>query len=197
VLAGNGIRAHLSNHAAPTPVLSYAILPLKADGGIWITASHNPASDNGYKLRSSYAGAADPDTLTQVEARIAAAQASQTLNIRDYDAARKEGLIVEFDPDPAYIEQLGRLTDLRPIIDAGLRIVADPMWGVGQGWFPRLLSGGKTVVREIHNERNPLFPDMHRPEPIDENLQRLLSTIPEWRAEASSTIRAASSNCTT
>lgn len=183
VLAGNGIRAYLANHAAPTPVLSYAILPLKADGGIWITASHNPATDNGYKLRSSYAGAAAPETLTDVEARIAAAQESRTLNIKDYDAALKEGLIVEFDPDPAYLEQLGRLIDLRPIIDAGLRVVADPMWGVGQGWFPRLLSGGKTAVREIHNERNPLFPDMRRPEPIDENLQRLLETIPQWNAD--------------
>jgi len=182
VLAGNGIRAHLANHASPTPVLSYAILPLKADGGIWITASHNPATDNGYKLRSSYAGAAAPETLTDVEARIAAAQESHTLNIKDYDAALREGAIVEFDPDPAYVEQLGRLIDLRPIIDAGLRVVADPMWGVGMGWFPRLLSGGKTEVREIHNERNPLFPDMRRPEPIDDNLQTLLKAIPELNA---------------
>ena len=183
VLAGNGIRAHLANHPAPTPVLSYAILPLEADGGIWITASHNPATDNGYKLRSSYAGAAAPETLTEVEARIAAAQESHTLNIKDYDAALKEGTIVEFDPDPAYVEQLGRLIDLRPITAAGLRVLVDPMWGVGQGWFPRLLSGGKTVVRELHNERNPLFPDMRRPEPIDDNLQRLLATIPEWNAD--------------
>lgn len=183
VLAGNGVRAFLANHASPTPVLSYAILPLKADGGIWITASHNPPTDNGYKLRSSYAGAAAPETLTGVEERIAAAQESHTLNIKDYDAALKEGLVVEFDPDPAYTEQLGRLIDLRPIIDAGLHVLADPMWGVGQGWFPRLLSGGKTVVREIHNARNPLFPDMRRPEPIDDNLQTLLRTIPELHAD--------------
>ncbi|HHX43997.1 MAG TPA: phosphoglucomutase/phosphomannomutase family protein [Chloroflexi bacterium] len=182
VLAGNGIRAHLANHPSPTPVLSYAILPLQADGGIWITASHNPPTDNGYKLRSSYAGAAAPETLTDVEARIAAAQESQTVHIKDYDAARKEGLIAEFDPDPAYTEHLGQLIDVRPIIDAGLRVLADPMWGVGQGWFPRLLAGGKTEVREIHNERNPLFPDMRRPEPIDDNLQTLLRTVREWNA---------------
>ena len=63
VLAGNGIPVYLAEHAAPTPVLSYTILPRKAAGGIWITASHNPPTDNGFKLRSSYAGAAAPETL--------------------------------------------------------------------------------------------------------------------------------------
>ena len=45
VLAGNGITAYLAKRAEPTPVLSYAILPLRAAGGIWITASHNPPAD--------------------------------------------------------------------------------------------------------------------------------------------------------
>ena len=53
------------------------------------------------------------------------------------------------------------------------------MWGVGQGWFTRLLSGGTTTVREIHGERNPLFPRMHRPEPIDDNLDNV--GIPQRR----------------
>lgn len=44
------------------------------------------------------------------------------------------------------------------------------MWGNGAGWFPRLLSGGKTIVEEIHNERNPIFPNMRRPEPIPPNV---------------------------
>jgi phosphomannomutase len=180
VLAGNGVRAYLANVAAPTPVLSYAILPLKAAGGIWITASHNPASDNGYKLRSHYGGAAAPETLTQVEQRIAAAQQEGRIRRLDYDRALRQGLIQEFDPAPAYLEQLARMVELKPLIEAGLKVVADPMWGVGQGWFPRLLAGGKTVVREIHGERNPLFPRMKRPEPIEENLQDLMETVVAW-----------------
>ena len=183
VLAGNGIRTFLAGAPAPTPVLSYAILPLQAAGGIWITASHNPPTDNGFKLRSSYAGAASPETLSQVEKLIAKAQAEGKLNVLDYDRGVKEGLIEVFDPDQAYIEQISRLVDRQPIIDAGLRVMVDPMWGVGQGWFPRLLAGGKTVVREIHAERNPLFPEMRRPEPIDDNLQTLLKAIPEWGAD--------------
>jgi phosphomannomutase len=63
-------------------------------------------------------------------------------------------------------------------------VVADPMWGVGQGWFPRILGGGKTQLNEIHGHRNPVFPEMQRPEPIVENLQTLLRTVPEWNAAA-------------
>ena len=97
VLAGNGIRAYLAEKAAPTPVLSYAILPLKAAGGIWITASHNPPTDNGFKLRSAYAGAAAPETLTEVEQRIHAAQALGRLKRIDGDRGAKEGLIQRVD----------------------------------------------------------------------------------------------------
>ncbi len=48
--------------------------------------------------------------------------------------------------------------------------MVDPMWGNGAGWFPRLLAGGKTRVSEIHNTRNPIFPEMKRPEPIQPNV---------------------------
>ena len=183
VLAGNGVRAYLAKVPAPTPVLSYSILPLKAAGGIWITASHNPATDNGFKLRSSYAGAAAPETLTKVEALIAAAQDRGQVQRLDYDLGVKQGLIQVFDPTEPYMEQVARLIDTKPLASAGLRVLADPMWGVGQGWFTRLLSGGTTTVREIHGERNPLFPRMKRPEPIDDNLQDLFHEIRVWGAD--------------
>ncbi|HHX64697.1 MAG TPA: phosphoglucomutase/phosphomannomutase family protein [Chloroflexi bacterium] len=184
VLAGNGVRVYLADRAAPTPVLSYAILPYRTGGGIWITASHNPPTDNGYKLRSSYAGAAAPETLALVEERIGAAQESGRVKHTDYDRAVKEGLIQIIDPQEPYLEHLHELIDVQPIKDAGLRVVADPMWGVGQGWFPRILGGGKTQLNEIHGHRNPVFPEMQRPEPIVENLQTLLRTVPEWNAAA-------------
>ena len=48
--------------------------------------------------------------------------------------------------------------------------MVDPMWGNGIGWFTNLLGGGKTEIIEIHNTRNPLFPEMSRPEPIPPNV---------------------------
>jgi phosphomannomutase len=62
------------------------------------------------------------------------------------------------------------LIDVEKIKDAGLDILVEPMWGNGIGWFPRLLDGGKTKVQEIHNHRNPIFPEMKRPEPIPPNV---------------------------
>src|SRR5512140_3772649 len=52
--------------------------------------------------------------------------------------------------------------------------MVDKMWGNGAGWFPRFLAGGKTRVIEIHNERNPSFPEMKRPEPIRPNIDPAL-----------------------
>jgi phosphomannomutase len=183
VLAGNGIKAYLADHPAPTPVLSASIIPHQAAGGIWITASHNPPTDNGFKLRSSYGGAASPETLRQVEDRILAAQQDNVVKTLDFDRAESQGLVQLFDPDEGYRQGIEKLIDTKPIREAGLRVLVDPMWGVGQGWFTRLLSDGPTRVREIHAERNPLFPDMRRPEPIDDNLQVLLKEIPVWKAD--------------
>ena len=80
------------------------------------------------------------------------------------------GKIVKFDAAPAYIDHLRDLIDIEPLRQAGLNILVDPMWGNGAGWFPRLLAGGSTTVREIHNERNPIYPEMTRPEPIPPNV---------------------------
>src|SRR4030043_2018244 len=75
-----------------------------------------------------------------------------------------------FDPNPAYINQIRKLVDLQTIKDAGLHVLIEPMRGNGIGWFPSLLKGGKTRVEEIHNFRNPIFPEMKRPEPIPPNV---------------------------
>ena len=77
---------------------------------------------------------------------------------------------MKFNADEKYIEQIKTLVDLEPIRQAGLKILVDPMWGNGAGWFSRLLAGGKTQVVEIHSERNPSFPEMSRPEPIPPNV---------------------------
>ncbi|MER3460323.1 MAG: phosphomannomutase, partial [candidate division GAL15 bacterium] len=52
VLAGNGIRVYLCDRAAPTPAISYSVVARGAAGAINITASHNPPTDNGFKVKS-------------------------------------------------------------------------------------------------------------------------------------------------
>jgi phosphomannomutase len=75
------------------------------------------------------------------------------------------------------------MIDLKPIKDAGLNLLVDPMWGNGAGWFPQLLQGGKTQVHEIHNVRNPIFPEMLRPEPIPPNVDVGLQTTLDRKAD--------------
>jgi alpha-D-glucose phosphate-specific phosphoglucomutase len=168
VLAGHGIKVWLTAGPTPTPVIAFAVGAQKADGAINITASHNPPQDNGFKVRDHTGGAIAPAGLVQIEAAIPRSEAEVAR--MDYDKAIAQGLITLFDPSDAYIANLERLVDLKALADAGLKIVADPMWGNGAGWLPRLIGGRKTEIIEIHNQRNPIFPEMSRPEPIPPNV---------------------------
>jgi len=168
VLAGHGIKVWLTAGPTPTPVIAFAVGAQKADGAINITASHNPPQDNGFKVRDHTGGAIAPAGLAQIEAAIPRSEAEVAR--MDYDKAIAQGLITLFDPSDAYIANLERLVDLKSLADAGLKIVADPMWGNGAGWLPRLIGGRKTEIIEIHNQRNPIFPEMSRPEPIPPNV---------------------------
>lgn len=168
VLAANGLHVYLTDGATPTPVISYAIVNKQTVGGVNITASHNPPTDNGFKVRDSFGGAIDPKGLKEIESHIPDDETQvKKMHLAD---AKDQGLVVYFDPAPAYIDQIHRLIDLKPIKDAGLKVLVDPMWGNGAGWFPRFLGGGKTEIIEIHNFRNPIFPEMKRPEPIQPNV---------------------------
>lgn len=181
VMAANGLQVYLTESVTPTPVISYSVLNRGAVGAINITASHNPSSDNGFKVRDQSGGAIAPEGLSQIEDRIPAS-ADQVKRMPIDEAVSKE-MVTYFDPAPAYIEQINNLIDLQPIKDGGLTVLVDPMWGNGIGWFPRLLNGGRTKVLEIHNSRNPIFPEMSRPEPIPPNVDVGLRTTVEKRAD--------------
>jgi alpha-D-glucose phosphate-specific phosphoglucomutase len=181
VLAGNGLNVYLTNGATPTPVIAYAVVDKKACGAINITASHNPPTDNGFKVRDENGGAIDPEGLKRIEASIPdSVEAVKRIDLKD---AMRDGKIVMFDPSEAYIANLHKLLDLQKIKDAGFTVLVDAMWGNGAGWFPRLLEGGKTKVIEIHNTRNPSFPEMKRPEPIRPNIDVGLKTTLEDNAD--------------
>ncbi|GAB4523775.1 MAG: phosphoglucomutase/phosphomannomutase family protein [Anaerolineales bacterium] len=181
VLAGNGLKVYLTDDATPTPVISYSVVVKKAVGAVNVTASHNPPTDNGFKVRDEHGGAIDPEGLNAIEARIPDSEAD--VRRASFDAAVAEGNIVLFDPAPDYITHLQDLVDLQPIKDAGLTVVVDAMWGNGAGWFTRLLGGGKTRIIEIHNQRNPIFPEMKRPEPIRPNVDVGLRATVEHNAD--------------
>ncbi len=181
VMAGNNLKVYLTDDASPTPVISYSVVAKKAVGAVNITASHNPPGDNGFKVRDKNGGAINPEGLKKIEALIPDDIAD--VKIKDINTAKAEGQIVLFDSTVDYIAHLADLIDLQPIKDAGLTILVDAMWGNGAGWFSKLLNGGTTKVIEIHNERNPIFPEMKRPEPIPPNVDVGLAAAKKHRAD--------------
>ncbi len=181
VLAGNGFNVYLTSSATPTPVIAFAVVHKKACGAVNITASHNPPTDNGFKVRDENGGAIDPEGLKRIEALIP--DSVEEVKQIPLSTAMDEGKIVTFDASEAYTANLERLVDLQRIKDAGFTVLVDAMWGNGAGWFTRLLQGGKTKVIEIHNTRNPSFPDMKRPEPIRPNIDVGLEATVEHNAD--------------
>jgi len=168
VLVGNGLKVYITDGATPTPVIAFSVVDKKACGAVNITASHNPGTDNGFKVRNEFGGAIDPDGLLKIESFIP--DSVDAVKRKAYKDAQASGEVVMFDPVTPYEAHLNQLIDLQPIKAAGLTIMVDSMWGNGAGYFPRLLAGGRTKVLEIHNQRNPIFPEMKRPEPIPPNI---------------------------
>jgi alpha-D-glucose phosphate-specific phosphoglucomutase len=170
VLAGNGFHVYVTDGATPTPVISFSVGAKGAVGAVNITASHNPPEDCGFKVRDELGGAIAPDGLAQIEALIPAATNTGAIQAIKLAAGRAEGKIEYFNPKPAYLARVAELIDVQPIKDAGLKVVVDNMWGNGAGWLSEILGGGKTEIIEVHAERNPIFPEMKRPEPIPPNV---------------------------
>ena len=181
VLVANGFNVYLTDGATPTPVISYAVVNKKACGAVNITASHNPPTDNGFKVRDENGGAIDPDGLKRIEASIP--DSVDSVKRVELNDAMRDGKVIVFDASEAYLEHIQKMVDIPRIKEAGFKVLVDAMWGNGAGWFTHLLEGGKTEVIEIHAERNPAFPEMKRPEPIRPNIDVGLRKTVELNAD--------------
>jgi len=175
VLAANGIRVFLTNKPTPTPTICWSILDRKAGGASIITASHNPGTDNGYKYKPDYAGSASPEVIARIEANLEKAPVQRM----ELGEAERQGLVERFDGTPTYLKQLGGLVDIENIKRAGLTVIIDAMYGAGAGYLPLLLDGGPTRVVQLNAERNPTFPGIRGPEPLDANLGKLKKVVKE------------------
>ncbi len=183
VVAGNGIKVYFCPRVTPTPVISFGILAQKAGGAIIITASHNPATWNGFKYKSEFGSSASPEVEAQIEKNVSHTLATGKINKMPLAEALEQRLVEYLDLAPVYLQQVAGLVDLNELRQARLKIVVDPMYGAGAGYFKTLLGGGAIKVVEINSERNPLFPGMIQPEPIEVNLAKLSATVKKQRAD--------------
>jgi len=180
VLVANGFRVQLGNRPAPTPALSWRIVESGACGGVVVTSSHNPAHWNGIKVKPHYGGSASPEIVADIERRVPGILENRAVK----EAAAAAGGIESFDPIPGYLDALEKRVDVGGIRSAGLNVAVDPMYGAGAGLFSEILGGGSTRVTEIHAERNPAFPGIRAPEPIEPNLGELLALVAGGRFDA-------------
>ncbi len=180
--AAEGVPVCLADRVVPTPAVSYNILHRKAGGGIVITASHNSGLWNGFKYKPDYGGSASPEIVAQIEARIDALLYAGGVDEPGAASSVKAPATVDVvDMASPYIANLGNAIDLDAIRSAGLRLGVDAMHGAGAGYFSAALGGGRTTVEELRAERNPLFPGMRQPEPIEPNLAPSIAAARQGR----------------
>jgi phosphomannomutase len=175
VLLARGIPVALATHAVPTQMSSLEVVRRGSAAGIVITASHNPWTDNGFKVKAPTGAAAGADMLTVIEAQIAR-NADLAIERRPLADAEAAGLLERFDPFEAYEAHVRTSLDLDRLRDADVDVLVEPLWGAGAGWISRLLGGGRIRFTELHLERNPYFGGVN-PEPIRPNVNEALARL--------------------
>jgi len=157
------------NDFVSTPMISLATLRNNADLGVIITASHNPPSYNGYKLKGAHGGPSSPADIQVIEDMIPETVSLTTKPLEQYE---NKGLLEYADMETLYIDHVQNNFDLDAINNSGLIVAYDAMYGAGQRVVPTVL---KNII-PLHCELNPGFMGQ-APEPILRNLSELQSTI--------------------
>lgn len=161
VLAANGFAVVLTPVATPTPAVSLAVKARKAAGGVMITASHNPAAFNGFKLKGHFGGSAESSMCQAVEGHL------DRNPVREPTDRQRSGIVIA-DLRPAHYRAVKRLVDFRLIARSRLRFAHDALFGVGAGCFEDLLGGTTCRVTTLNGEHNPGFGGIN-PEPVPQN----------------------------
>lgn len=169
ILASHGVEVHSTTRPHPTPALAYAIIHNRFDGGINITASHNPPEYNGLKFSTADGAPAMPEVTREVE-RLAERVLAEEYSLKGPRFTAP--LYRPADPRLAYLEEIKRKVDLGAIARAGLRIAYDPLYGTARGYLDDALREVGVEVHALHDCRDVLFSGVG-PEPSAENLAEL------------------------
>ena len=177
VLRSHGCRVLICGAATPTPTIAHAIIHGKLDGGVNITASHNPAQYNGLKFSEADGGPALPEVTKDIEKRAAALKESGNGHHEIADDFER------IDPREPYFGQLERMVRFDVIAKAKGSFVCDALHGCGAGWLDRILREHGATLTAIRGGRDVLF-EGTGPDPSEENLAPLRKAIADKRALA-------------
>jgi len=148
-----------------TPMVSYACTELKTSIGIVITASHNPPSYNGYKLKGGFGGPLSPEEVDEIE-QIIPSENEMKLDLISIEKAESAGLVKYVDLEQMYYDKIKSSFDLDLIANCNMGWAYDAMYGAGQNIMKRLLP----EIEFLHCDDDPSFKGQ-APEPIAKNLQ--------------------------
>jgi phosphomannomutase len=171
VLCSNGIKVYLAKDFVSTPMISLGARNYKTSLGVIITASHNPPSYNGFKLKASYGGPLTPEKTSEIEPLIPehSSIVLDELKLEDFET---KGLLQWINLEDEYVSHVEKNFDLDAIRNSKLNLAYDAMYGAGQNVMRRLFPD----VTFLHCENNPGF-DGQAPEPILRNLQEFADVI--------------------
>lgn len=164
IAARAGVKVLIAKDFVSTPMVSLGVVEYKASLGVVITASHNPADYNGYKLKGHYGGPLLPEKIAEVEAEIPDT-ITFTYDEHEFIAMIKAGHIQHVNLEDLYIKRVEECFDLDSIRKAKLNLAYDAMFGAGQNVLKRLFPD----MTFLHSEHNPGFKGQ-APEPIHKNL---------------------------
>ena len=173
VLAVKGVKVLLAKDFVSTPMVSLGVVNHNTNIGVVITASHNPPSYNGYKLKGDFGGPLLPDDISDVENRIPELNSVDidSISLKDLES---EGMLEYVDLEDDYCKHAESNFDLEAIRSSGLNLAYDSMFGAGKNVISRLLP----EALQIHSDDNPGFHGQ-APEPIHRNLLEFSDLIKE------------------
>jgi len=167
VFAGNGFRTVLMDRVYPTPYVSFEVRRRKFAGGIVITASHNPASFNGFKVKAHFGGSATPAITAAIEKNLG------------QSPIRVSGAGIETTgPENYYFEHLRSLVDWERISKSKLKAVVDSMHGSGGRILESMMRDTTWSIETIRGNFDPLFGGIS-PEPMMPQLKPLAERVVE------------------
>lgn len=169
VIANQNIKVYLTNTFVTTPTISLLSRDKNCALGVMITASHNPAIYNGYKLKDEFGGSMDPEQIAKIENELK--NISSVENKKTFDELLKEGVVEYFDGREYYLNYLKSKIDIDKIKKADLKIIYDAMYGTGQNTINNFIE-----IRQLHGDINPSF-GKSAPEPVQKNLTEICDEI--------------------
>ena len=168
VFAAEGIVVHFVCHSVPTPLIMNYVMKYGFPYGMMVTASHNPSLYNGIKVFTAGGRDADETQTREIEQYIEQIDPTEIRRM-EYEEAVKAGLVTEFYPMNEYIDDIMQKIDTEAIRKAELRIVIDPMYGVGRTALGTILISSRCELEVIHQEHDTLF-GRKMPAPSSERL---------------------------